>query len=161
MKWVLGPIDDHIQDIQRLFEENRGHKHEDNYILRPLFEYTKFSRMGWDHGRMVYYSAGIERPEYNGGIRIMSRHTRIRTILINDKITDYNWGSTSQDLNRGNATLTQSTKAALDLGYKDIWISREENPSLLKWFQKNSPYDWNITHQEIPKGGLQWVLRLV
>ncbi len=109
---------------------------------------------------MVYYSAGVERPEYDGSIRIMSRHTRIRTVLINDKITDYDWGKTSDDLKRGNATLTQSTKAALDLGYKDIWISREENPSLLKWFQKNSPYDWNITHEEIPKGGLQWVLRL-
>ena len=31
------------------------------------------------------------------------------------------------DLQRGNATLGFSTKMALDMGYKDIWVSREEN----------------------------------
>ena len=125
-----------------------------------LFEHTKFARMGWDfeyHWKnqekwnLVYYSAGIERPEYNGGIRIMSRHTRDRS---------YNWGSMKDDLQRGNETLEQSTKYALELGYKDIWVSREENPKLLEWFQEHNSYNWKLTQEEIPRGGLQWVLRL-
>lgn len=150
MKWRLEQIDPYLEDIKELFKKTEGHKHADNYSKWPLFEYTKFSRMGWDP-HLVYYSAGIERPEYNGGIRIMSRHTRDR---------NYTWGSFSDDLNRGNDTLTQSTKLALDLGYKDIWISREENPKLLKWFQENNKYNWKLTREEIPRGGLQWVLRL-
>ena len=160
MKWLLEDINPHLSDIEDLFAKTKGHKHADNYSKRPLFEYTKFARMGWAfeyHWKnqkkwyMAYYSAGIERPEYNGSSRIMSRHTRDRT---------YNWGSMQDDLQRGNDTLSQSTQYALDLGYKDIWVSREENPKLLEWFQKNNSYNWKITQEEIPKGGLQWVLRL-
>ena len=81
----------------------------------------------------------------------MSRHTRDR---------NYDWGTMQDDLQRGNSTLGFSTKMALDMGYKDIWLSREENPKLLEWFQKHSFYNWNITQEEIPLGGLQWVLRL-
>ena len=159
-KWLLQPIENHVHDIKMLFELNRGHKHEENYIQRPLFEYTKFARMGWQSQyfyknrikwNLVYYSAGIERPEYNGGIRIMSRHTRDTSI---------NWGSKSEELRRGLSTLGHLTKVALDMGYKDIWVSREENPALLKYFQSHSFYNWNLSHEDIPKGGLQWVLRL-
>ena len=60
--------------------ETKGHKHESNYVQWPLFEHTKFSRMAYDP-HLIYYSAGIERPEYNGSIRIMSRHTRDRAHL--------------------------------------------------------------------------------
>mgnify|MGYP001212295720 FL=1 len=160
MKWYLKDINPHIYDIKKLFEKTKGHKHESNYVKWPLFEHTKFARMGYDfeyHWKnqqkwnLVYYSAGIERPEYNGGIRIMSRHTRDR---------NHNWGSMKDDLQRGNATLEQSTKYALELGYKDIWVSREENPKLLEWFQEHNSYNWKLTQEEIPRGGLQWVLRL-
>jgi len=151
MPWLIEPIDNHIEDIKLLFEKTKDHRHADNYSKWPLFEHTKFARMGWDNNNLIYYSAGIERPEYNGSIRIMSRHTRDRS---------YNWGTRKDELQRGNATLGFLTKHALDLGYKDIWVSREENPKLLEWFQENSFYNWNITREEIPLGGLQWVLRL-
>lgn len=145
-------IEPYMDDIQRLFETNKGHRHEDNYLKRPLFDQTKFSRMGWaEDGRMVYYSAGIERPEYNGGIRIMSRHTRDTT---------YDFGGHKADLKRGLDTLDESTAYAITLGYTDIWVSREENPKLLEYFANVSNFDWNITHEDIPKGGWQWVLRL-
>lgn len=150
MKWLLEDINPHLHDIKELFEKTKGHKHESNYVKWPLFEYTKFSRMAFDP-HLIYYSAGIERPEYNGSIRIMSRHTRDR---------NYDWGSMNDDLRRGNQTLEESTKYALQLGYKDIWISREENPKLLEWFQKHNFYNWNLTQEDIPRGGLQWVLRL-
>tara|TARA_Y200000002_G_scaffold83096_1_gene65825 strand:+ start:10381 stop:10836 length:456 start_codon:yes stop_codon:yes gene_type:complete len=150
MKWLLEDINPHLNDIKELFKKTKGHKHESNYVQWPLFEHTKFSRMAYDP-HLIYYSAGIERPEYNGSIRIMSRHTRDR---------DYDWGSMNDDLQRGNETLEQSTKYALELGYKDIWISREENPKLLEWFQKHNFYNWNLTQEDIPRGGLQWVLRL-
>ena len=150
MDWRIEEIDNHLEDIKTLFSHNIGHKHEDNYIKRPLFEHTKFARMGWDP-HLIYYSAGIERPEYNGSLRIMSRHTRDR---------NYNWGTIKDDLQRGNATLSHSTKYALEMGYKDIWISREESPKLLEWFQEHNFYNWKITQEEIPLGGLQWVLRL-
>ena len=81
----------------------------------------------------------------------MSRHTRDR---------NYDWGSMKDDLVRGNSTLEQSTKFALDMGYKDIWVSREENPKLLEWFQQNNFYNWTLKQEDIPMGGLQWVLRL-
>tara|TARA_B100001057_G_scaffold395243_1_gene404745 strand:+ start:1696 stop:2151 length:456 start_codon:yes stop_codon:yes gene_type:complete len=150
MKWLLEDINPHLHDIKELFEKTKGHKHESNYVKWPLFEHTKFSRMAFDP-HLIYYSAGIERPEYNGSIRIMSRHTRDR---------NYDWGSMNDDLRRGNQTLEESTKYALQLGYKDIWISREENPKLLEWFQKHNFYNWNLTQEDIPRGGLQWVLRL-
>jgi len=108
MKWLLEDINPHLNDIKELFKKTKGHKHESNYVQWPLFEHTKFSRMAYDP-HLIYYSAGIERPEYNGSIRIMSRHTRDR---------DYNWGSMNDDLQRGNETLQQSTKYALELGYK-------------------------------------------
>ena len=162
MKWYLEDINPYLHDIKQLFEKTKGHKHESNYVQWPLFEHTKFARMGWAfeyHWKnqkkwyMVYYSAGIERPEYNGSIRIMSRHTRDK------KYFSYhsNW---KEDLKRGNETLEQSTKHALELGYKDIWVSREENPKLLEWFQKHNSYNWKLTQEEIPRGGLQWVLRV-
>ena len=69
MIWKLCKIDPYKDDIQQLFTKNVNHKHAQNYIQYPLFEYTKYARMGWDQGRMVYYSAGVERPEYKGSIR--------------------------------------------------------------------------------------------
>ena len=78
MKWHLESIDTHLTEIKQLFEKTAGHKHADNYSKWPLFEHTKFARMAYDP-HMIYYSAGIERREYDGSIRIMSRHTRDRT----------------------------------------------------------------------------------
>ena len=150
MNWYLEPIDSHIDNVRALFSKTQGHKHADNYSKWPLFEHTKFARMAYDV-HMIYYSAGIERPEYNGSIRIMSRHTRDR---------DYNFGGYKKDLERGLETLDKSTKYALDLGYSDIWVSREENPKLLEYFKNKSIYNWTINYEEIPKGGSQWVLRL-
>jgi len=150
MKWALEEINSHLEEIQELFAKTKGHKHANNYSKWPLFEHTKFARMAWDP-HLIYYSDGIERPEYNNSIRIMSRHTRDRS---------YNFGGFKADLARGLETLDASTRYALDLGYKDIWVSREENPKLLEYFQNESYYNWNIVHEEIPKGGLQWVLRL-
>ena len=46
------------------------------------------------------------------------------------------------------------------MGYNDIWVSREENPKLLEWFQQNNFYNWTLKQEDIPMGGLQWVLRL-
>ena len=82
----------------------------------------------------------------------MSRHTRDRS---------YNFGGFKADLARGLETLDASTQYALDLGYKDIWVSREENPKLLEYFQNESYYIWDIKQEEIPLGGVQWTLRLV
>lgn len=151
MQWYIGPIEPHLEDIKTLFAKNADHKHADNYIKLPLFEYTKFSRMAWDPD-LIYYSAGIERPEYNGSIRIMSRHTRSR---------EYDFGGWQADLNRGIQTLDISTEYALNLGYSDVWVSREESPKLLKYFSKNSKYNWTIAQEDLPNfAGIQWVLRL-
>ena len=151
MKWALEDINSHLEEIQELFAKTKGHKHANNYSKWPLFEHTKFARMAWDP-HLIYYSAGIERPEYNNSIRIMSRHTRDRS---------YNFGGLKADLARGLETLDASTRYALDLGYKDIWVSREENPKLLEYFQNESYYIWDIKQEEIPLGGVQWTLRLV
>lgn len=151
MKWALEEINSHLEEIQELFAKTKGHKHANNYSKWPLFEHTKFARMAWDP-HLIYYSAGIERPEYNNSIRIMSRHTRDRS---------YNFGGFKADLARGLETLDASTRYALDLGYKDIWVSREENPKLLEYFQNESYYIWDIKQEEIPLGGVQWTLRLV
>ena len=151
MKWALEKINSHLEEIQELFAKTKGHKHANNYSKWPLFEHTKFARMAWDP-HLIYYSAGIERPEYNNSIRIMSRHTRDRS---------YNFGGFKADLARGLETLDASTRYALDLGYKDIWVSREENPKLLEYFQNESYYIWDIKQEEIPLGGVQWTLRLV
>ena len=151
MKWALEKINSHLEEIQELFAKTKGHKHANNYSKWPLFEHTKFARMAWDP-HLIYYSAGIERPEYNGSIRIMSRHTRDRS---------YNFGGFKADLARGLETLDASTRYAIDLGYKDIWVSREENPKLLEYFQNESYYIWDIKQEEIPLGGVQWTLRLV
>ena len=151
MKWYLGPIDPHLKDIRYLFSQNVDHKHADNYLRYPLFEYTKFSRMAWDP-QLIYYSAGIERPEYNGSIRIMSRHTRSRS---------YNFGGWAADLTRGLETLDASTAYALGLGYNDVWVSREESPNLFEYFAKHSKYGWTINKEQLPNNaGEQWVLRL-
>jgi len=151
MKWYLGKIQKHIPAIEELFANNANHKHAENYSKWPLFEYTKFSRMGYDDNKMVYYSAGIARPEYGNSIRIMSRHTRDR---------DYNFGSYKDDLDRGLKTLDYSAFYAIELGYKDIWVSREESPKLLEYFAKNSKLNWSVTYEDIPLGRKQYVLRL-
>lgn len=153
-KWYLGPIEPHISDIKTLFSQNADHKHADNYIKNPLFEYTKFSRMAWDTelSELIYYSAGIERPEYNGSIRIMSRHTRSR---------NYDFGGWVADLKRGVKTLDASTSYAFNLGYTNIWVSREESPNLFQHFAKHSKYNWIIKKEVLPNdAGEQWVLRL-
>lgn len=155
MNWYLESIDTHIENIKSLFEKNKDHKHADNYTKWPLFQYTIFSRMAYDP-HLIYYSAGIERPEYDGGIRIMSRHTRDR---------DYDFGGWKADLNRGLETLDSSTDYAIDLGYKDVWVSREENPKLLEYFAEHSKFNWTVSKEQLPgdweKGKTQWILRLV
>ena len=100
MKWALEEINSHLEEIQELFAKTKGHKHAENYSKWPLFEHTKFARMAWDP-YLIYYSAGIERPEYNGSIRIMSRHTRDRS---------YDFGGFKADLARGLETLDESTR---------------------------------------------------
>ena len=151
MNWYLGPIEPYLDEIKVLFAKNADHKHADNYIKWPLFQYTKFSRMAWDQ-ELIYYSAGIERPEYNGSIRIMSRHTRSR---------DYDFGGWAADLTRGLQTLDASTKYAMELGYTDIWVSREESPNLFEYFAAHSKYDWTLNKEQLPNNaGEQWVLRL-
>ena len=153
MIWILKEIEVYLPYIQELFEKNRGHKHEDNYIKWPLFEHTKFARMAFDDEmNMIYYSAGIERPEYNGSIRVMSRHTRD---------IQYNFGGYKADLKRGLTTLDKSTEYALNLGYTNIWFSREESPKLLEYFKKNSEYNWDIKYDNVPDAGMkQWILNL-
>ena len=149
MIWKLCSITDYQKEIDTLFQQNKSHKHADNYLKEPLFEWTVFARMGFDPN-LVYYSAGIERPEYNGSIRIMSRHTRD---------VQYDFGGWKADLNRGLETLDLSTEMAMDLGYDDIWVSREESPNLLVYFQKYSKYKWTINYERLPVGGTQYVLR--
>ena len=146
MIWKLCEIDPYIADIEDLFSKNADHKHAQNYSKYPLFQYTVFARMGWDQGRMVYYSAAVERPEYNGSIRIICRHTRDR---------EYNFGGWRADLQRGLETLDKLTLRAKDLGYTDIWVSREESPELLHYFAEHSKYSWNVTHQPMP-GSENW-----
>ena len=141
MIWKLCEIDPYMDDIQELFTKNADHKHAQNYSKYPLFEYTKYARMGWDQGKMVYYSAGVERPEYNGSIRVICRHTRDRS---------YDFGGYRADLIRGLDTLDQLTKRGLELGYKDIWVSREESPKLLEYFAEHSKYNWNVKHEPMP-----------
>lgn len=152
--WKLEAIDSHLSDIKNLFAKNANHRHALNYTKWPLFEFTKFARMGWDTD-LIYYSSGIERPEYNGSIRIMSRHTRD---------TSYNFGGLSADLKRGLQTLDLSTEYALSLGYTDIWVSREETPELLHFFAKNSKYQWTVSRENLPGawvgGNLQYILRM-
>jgi len=146
MIWKLCEIDPYLDDIQELFEKNADHKHAQNYSEYPLFEYTKFARMAWDNNRMIYYSAGVERPEYNGSIRVICRHTRDRT---------YDFGGFKADLIRGLDTLDQLTERSITQGYKDVWVSREESPELLEYFAKHSKYNWNVTHEPMP-GSESW-----
>ena len=152
IEWFLEPIDNHLEKIKELFAKNVDHRHADNYISKPLFSETKFSRMGYHSGKMIYYSAGIERPEYCGSIRIMSRHTRDR---------NFNFGSRSDDLARGLETLEQSVKYAKNIGYSDIWVSREENPKLLEFFANSSQYNWTVAHEKMHYGGYQYIMRLI
>lgn len=152
IKWVMGPIDFHLDKIKDLFAKNIDHRHADNYLVKPLFKETKFARMGYSDGNMVYYSAGMERPQYNGSIRIMSRHTRDR---------NFNFGSMSDDLARGLGTLEQSVDYARNLGYTDIWVSREENPKLLEFFAKSSKYNWTVSHEQMHYGGYQYIMRII
>lgn len=147
MIWKLCEIDPYIDDILELFSKNANHKHAQNYSRYPLFEYTKFARMGWDQDRMIYYSAGIERPEYSNSIRIMSRHTRDR---------DYNFGGYRADLQRGLETLDRLTERSREQGYTDIWVSREESPELLEYFARHSKYSWQVTYETMP-GSENWL----
>tara|TARA_B100001057_G_scaffold53610_5_gene47640 strand:- start:27989 stop:28450 length:462 start_codon:yes stop_codon:yes gene_type:complete len=149
--WYLEPIQSHIDKIKELFAKNVDHKLASNYLEMPLFEHTKFARMGYDNDKMIYYSAGMERPQYNGSVRIMSRHTRDR---------EYDFGSKSDDLARGLETLEQSVAYAQSLGYKDIWLSREFNPKLFEYFAKQSKYDWTVTHELMHYGEYQYIMRL-
>jgi hypothetical protein len=156
MKWYLGPIDAHIDDIKKLFEKNIDHKHSDNYTKWPLFNQTVFARLGYSAaGNLIYYSAGIERPEYEGGVRIMSRHTRDRK---------YNFGSMQDDLARGLETLDTSTEYALELGYSDIWLSREESPQLFNYFSKNSKFSWDVYYGDVKYHKdlkiKQWIMKI-
>lgn len=150
--WYLEPIDSHLDRIKELFAQNADHKLASNYLKMPLFEFTKFSRMGYSDGKMIYYSAGIERPQYNGSIRIMSRHTRDR---------NFNFGLRTDDLKRGLETLEQSVEYAKNLGYNNIWVSREFNPKLFDWFASNSKYNWTVTYEMMHYGEYQYILRLV
>ena len=146
MIWKLCEIDPYLDDIQELFAKNADHKHAQNYSEYPLFEYTKFARMAWDNNQMIYYSAGVERPEYDGSIRVICRHTRDRT---------YDFGGFKADLIRGLDTLDQLTERSITQGYKDIWVSREESPELLEYFSKHSKYKCNVTHEPMP-GSESW-----
>jgi hypothetical protein len=152
LDWDLDSIEPYLPLIKTLFQSNADHKHSANYIKNPLFEHTKFARMGFDEMSLVYYSAGIERPEYNGSIRIMSRHTRSR---------QFDFGGYKADLIRGVETLDLSTEYALSLGYKDIWVSREEGPQLLEYFAKASSFDWSVSYEMLHYGGHQYVLRMI
>ena len=154
-------IDHWINEIKKLFHKNKDHKHADNYIKKPLFEYTKFARIGWDFDyhwknqkkwKIIYYSAAIERPEYNGSIRIMSRHTR------DEKYFSY-YSNFKKDLKRGTETLDLLTEEALK-NYKDIWVSREESPKLLEYFCKHSKYKWELSYETLHYGGKQYIIRL-
>ena len=149
MIWKTCQIQPHLDDIQKLLDKTHDHKHAENYLNYPLFEHTVFARMGWAP-HLVYYSAGIERPEYDGSIRIMSRHTRA---------SQYDFKGFKADLVRGLATLDNLTNMALDYGYEDIWVSREESPKLLEYFALNSIFDWNVSFETLPIGGNQYVLR--
>jgi|TARA_B110000908_G_scaffold137770_1_gene163557 hypothetical protein len=150
LDWALDSIEPYLPLIQTLFQYNADHKHASNYTQHPLFECTKFARMGFDGMELVYYSAGIERPEYNGSIRIMSRHTRSR---------QFDFGGYKSDLIRGVETLDLSVEYALSIGYEDIWVSREEGPQLLEYFAKSSAYDWSVSYETLHYGGKQYVLR--
>jgi hypothetical protein len=149
MLWRISKIDDFKDDIRQLFQQNINHKHAENYLKNSLLEYTVFARMAFDP-HLIYYSAGIERPQYNGSIRIMSRHTRDVT---------YDFGGYAADLNRGLETLDASTDMAMSLGYTDIWVSREESPKLLEYFGKHSKYNWNVNLEKLHHGQYQYVLR--
>ena len=151
IKWYIGPIQPHLHKIKELFAKNADHKLASNYLETPLFEHTKFARMGYSDDKMIYYSAGMERPQYNGSIRIMSRHTRDR---------DFDFGTRSDDLARGLETLEQSVVYAQELGYKDIWLSREFNPKLFEYFAKKSKYQWTVTHEMMQYGEKQYIMRL-
>lgn len=151
MIWKISNISPYIDEIKTLFRQNANHKHANNYLINPLFEYTLFARMGWDEGRLVYYSAAIQRPEYGDSIRIMSRHTRCRK---------YNFGGYKKDLQRGLETLDEMTKVAYqNYGFDDIWMSREESSNLLKYFTENSKYFWILQKEKLHYGGEQYVIR--
>lgn len=151
IKWYLEPIESHLEKIKELFAKNADHKLASNYLDMPLFEHTKFARMGYNDDEMIYYSAGMERPQYNGSIRIMSRHTRDR---------NYNFGNRSDDLTRGLETLELSVDYAKNLGYNDIWLSREFNPKLFEYFANKSKHCWTVTHEMMHYGEKQYIMRL-
>ena len=152
MIWKTCSIEPYLDEIKTLFSKNADHKHADNYLKEPLFEYTKFARLGWEPN-LVYYSAGVERPEYNGSIRIMTRHTRDR---------DHNFGSLKDDLKRGVETLDNLAARALEEGYTNIWMSREESPKMLEYFCKHSKYTWKVTFEPMPHNARieQYVIRI-
>ena len=159
--WIVEPIDDYLEDIKRLFSNNHNHKHSANYLQYPLFQYTKFARMGWIGKDLVYYSAAVERPEYNGSIRIMSRHTR------NSKVFYYQSKYSARVL--GTETLDTLAKEAIRYGYKDVWTSREESPLALNIIKEHSKYYWKVEYKLLPgtenwadkSAAYQWIMKAV
>ena len=81
----------------------------------------------------------------------MSSHTRDRS---------YNFGTYNDDLKRGLETLEQSTYYAKKLGYKNIWVSREESSKLLEYFSNHSKYNWTLNYEKLHYGGKQYVMRI-
>ena len=80
MKWALEEIN-LLEEIQELFAKTKAPNTQKITVNGPLFEHTQVC-MAWGGGGdpiPIYYSAGIERPEYNNSIRIMSRYTRDRS----------------------------------------------------------------------------------
>lgn len=153
IEWYIGPIEKYTKQINELFYQNKNHKLWQNYLIEKnkLFEHTMFARIGFVNNKVIYYSAGIKRPQYNNSIRIMSRHTRSRT---------YNFGTKKQDLARGLETLDSSVEYAQNLSYTNIWVSREFNNNLLKWFKKNSKFNWTLSYEKMHYGGYQHILSL-
>ena len=158
--WIVEPIDDYLEDIKRLFSNNHDHKHSANYLQYPLFQYTKFARMGWIGKDLVYYSAAIERPEYNGSIRIMTRHTRNRNM---------SFGGKHADKVLGTQTLDTLAKEAIHHGYKNVWMCREESPKILEYFAEHSMYFWEVEYALLPgtenwadkSAAYQWIMKAV
>tara|TARA_B110000977_G_C10960609_1_gene448383 strand:- start:538 stop:999 length:462 start_codon:yes stop_codon:yes gene_type:complete len=149
--WYIEPIELHLDKIKELFAKNADHKLASNYLETPLFEHTKFARMGYHNNKMIYYSAAMVRPQYNGTIRIMSRHTRDR---------NFNFGSSTDDLNRGLETLELSVDYAKSAGYTNIWVSRESSPKLFEYFARRSKYNWTVTRELMHYGEYQYIMRL-
>ena len=146
-------IQDNIHSIMNLFLQNVDHRHSANYIKEPLLEYMKFARVGFNGDNdIVYFSGALQRPEYDDSIRVISRHTR-------DVLHD--WGGWRDDIKRGTQTLDQLTDKCLEIGCTNVWVSREEDYTLIQTLGKHSKYDWSVAKETLHNGSEQWVLRLL